>query len=372
MMKKKLFFVMLMVAVLVLSGCSSLVKRDSAVDARQTIVSVNGETVSKQSFLSVYNYNLYNEQYYAQMMAQFGVGDGSVDTAAIQQNTLQNYIKMLITNQKAAELGLDQFTEEEKAALDEQAQQRYQEQLDAIKETSFADQEPTQEELESAARDQGYTLESLRSTVENETVNQRLEEYTTRDVQVDDAALQKALEEKIADQQDRFAASGNALNTAVNADETLYSVPEGYRVIRAYRMDKPDADENGEANLDEFNQKTADMHDRVAAGQPMDGLDVTETEYRINETSTLPSADLTAAAMALTEKGAVTDVIETNTAAFVIAYVEDVEAHTATLEEVRDSLYAEVLDSARTDAYNAAVDAWTEEADIQTFLDRLN
>ena len=55
-----------------------------------------------------------------------------------------------------------------------------------------------------------------------------------------------------------------------------------------------------------------------------------------------------------------------------IAYVEDVEAHTATLEEVRDSLYAEVLDSARTDAYNAAVDAWTEEADIQTFLDRLN
>ena len=46
---KKTFFILLLAAVLVLTGCSSLVKRDSAVDAKQTILTVNGEHVTKQN-----------------------------------------------------------------------------------------------------------------------------------------------------------------------------------------------------------------------------------------------------------------------------------------------------------------------------------
>ena len=71
---KKTLFILLLAAVLVLTGCSSLVKRDSAVDAKQTILTVNGEHVTKQTFLNVYDYNLYTEQQYAQMMKQFGKG----------------------------------------------------------------------------------------------------------------------------------------------------------------------------------------------------------------------------------------------------------------------------------------------------------
>ena len=76
-MKKKTLFALLLAAVMLLSGCS-LVLKDSAVDAKQTIIDVNGEQVDKQTFLNAYNYTLTMQQYYAQMLQQFG-GDGTVD-----------------------------------------------------------------------------------------------------------------------------------------------------------------------------------------------------------------------------------------------------------------------------------------------------
>ena len=137
-MKKKSLLILLIAAVLLLSGCSSLVKRDSAVDAKQTILIVNGEHVNKENFLNLYNYTLYSEQYYAQMMAQLGMSDGSIDSKAILQNTAQNLITSTVTSQKAIELGLDQFTDEEKAAQDAEAQKQYDEQLENYKTSAFA------------------------------------------------------------------------------------------------------------------------------------------------------------------------------------------------------------------------------------------
>ena len=69
-MKKKTLFALLLAAVMLLSGCS-LVLKDSAVDAKQTIIDVNGEQVDKQTFLNAYNYTLTMQQYYAQMLQQF-------------------------------------------------------------------------------------------------------------------------------------------------------------------------------------------------------------------------------------------------------------------------------------------------------------
>mgnify|MGYP004607435357 FL=1 len=60
-MKKKTLFALLLAAVMLLSGCS-LVLKDSAVDAKQTIIDVNGEQVDKQTFLNAYNYTLTLQQ----------------------------------------------------------------------------------------------------------------------------------------------------------------------------------------------------------------------------------------------------------------------------------------------------------------------
>ena len=358
---KKTFFILLLAAVLVLTGCSSLVKRDSSVDAKQTILTVNGEHVTKQTFLNVYDYNLYTEQQYAQMMKQFGMSDGSVDSKSVLQSTLQSFISMLVNNQKAAELGFDQFTDEENAALDAEAQADYDDKLKTVKDTYFADSEPTEEELAATAANQGYSLSSSRSSAEQKKINERLKDYAAKDVTVDDAALQATLEEKIDSQKSRYENSANALNSVITGGSQLFYVPAGYRTIRVIQTsgDTAEADINA-------------LAERIAAGEAIDALGVDVKEYAVTEGSSLVSADLVTAAMALTEKGSVTAAIQTANGYAIAEYADDVAEYTATLEEVRDSLYDETLENVRTAAYNAAMDSWVNASDIQTYLDRLN
>ncbi|MBQ9197194.1 MAG: SurA N-terminal domain-containing protein [Clostridia bacterium] len=360
-MKKKTLFILLLAAVLTFSGCSSLVLRDSDVDARQTILTVNGEHITKQRFVNLYNYNLYTEQQYAQLLAQFGMSDGTVDTANVLQNTAQSFISSNVIQHKAAELGLDQFTDEEKAAMDADAETQYAEQLESVKSVYFADSDPSDEELEAAARNEGITLETVRASVEQNMVEDRLKEYASRDVTVDDAALQSALDEKISAQKERFENSANAYNTARNGSDTIFYTPAGYRIIQVIELTGDDAEAEVKALID-----------RAAQGEAMHSLGAEVREYAVREGSTLPSADVANAAMALNEAGSVTEAIQTSGGYAFAKYVQDVEEATVTLEAVRDELYDETLETARTDAYNAAMTEWVNAADVQLYLDRLN
>ena len=97
-MSKKSLLALLLAAVMVLSGCS-LVMKDQEVDNLLTIIDVNGTLVNKQVFNNTYEYNLYVEQYYASMLASFG-GDGSVDADKVLENTVDTIITSLVTTQK--------------------------------------------------------------------------------------------------------------------------------------------------------------------------------------------------------------------------------------------------------------------------------
>ncbi len=355
-MKKRAFLALLLAAALLLTGCSSLVMRDSEVDGKQTIMSVNGDIVTKTDFLNLYNYNLYTEQYYAQMMAQFGYSDGSVDTASVMQNTAQTLIANMIIQQQAKALGLDQFTEEEEAQLAEEAQQELEQRQASATDSSAVN----------------YTLESVLSSLRSNRISERVRAYVTDPVTVNDEDLQAALDEKIAAQLQNFAEGVNAYQNAVSIGNTIYAVPEGYRLIHAYQLNKPAAEEGQEIDEAAYAAQKEDLLARVTADASLEGLEVTETDYRIREGSTVPTEAAAAAAMALAQPGDITDLIETDTAAYVIRYVEDVAPYTATLDEVRDSLYDEVLSDAQTDAFTSQMTQWINDADIQLFLDRLN
>ena len=360
-MKKKTLLILLMAAALMLSGCSSLVLRDSAVDAQQVILSINGENINKQTFSDLYSYNLYTEQQYAQLMAQFGASDGSVDSSKVLQDTAQTFITRILTNQKAAELGLDQFTDAENAEIDAEAQTQYEERLQTLKENLFAEADPTDEELTAAANNQGVTLESVRSSLVQSKISQRVQEYAAKDVVLDDAALQAALDEKIEAQKTRFESNANAYNTVVNAGDPLFITPAGYRVIRVIEATGDTAESDMQA-----------LADRVAAGEALDALGAEVKQYSVREGTTTPNADLVSAAMALTEKGSVTAVTQTATGYAMAEYTDDIPEATATLNEMRDTIYDEALQNAKTAAYNAAMNDWISAADVQMYLDRLN
>ena len=222
-MKKKTLFALLLAAVMLLSGCS-LVLKDSAVDAKQTIIDVNGEQVDKQTFLNAYNYTLTMQQYYAQMLQQFG-GDGTVDEASILQSTLDNYISSLVLSQKAKELGFDQFTDAELAELQAQAQEEYDTQLESIRTTYFADSELEGDaltaEVTAYAKANGYTLDYQLDTAKSNKISERLKASVTDTVTITDDDLQAALDKEVASEKETFASTPAAYGTRVNAGTTV-------------------------------------------------------------------------------------------------------------------------------------------------------
>lgn len=374
-MSKKVLFSLILVAVMLLSGCS-LELKDSAVDASQTIIEVNGVHVTKSNFLNTYNYNLYSEQYYAQMMAQFGLSDGSVDENAVLETTVNNIINGIVLQQKAEELGFDKYTDEETAELTAEAQEAYDSQLETIKSTYFTDSELEGDALDAAvkeyAENNGYTLDYFISSEKNSHTNERVRASVTDTVSITDDDISAALAQKITDEKTSYESNLGTWGRNANTGTATYYTPAGYRTVKYIEIQKPAANENGEVDTTETLAQVTALNERIIAGEAIDALGVDVKEAFVCSASTDVDSTVVAAVTALTEKGAYTDVLETEKSYFIAQYVDDVAEHETTLEEARDLLYNEVLTSAQDKAYQAALAEWVNASDIKTNLDRLN
>ncbi|MBO4378802.1 MAG: SurA N-terminal domain-containing protein [Clostridia bacterium] len=374
-MSKKVLFSLILVAVMLLSGCS-LELKDAAVDAKQTVIEVNGVHVTKDNFLNTYNYNLSYEQYYAQMMAQFGLSDGSVDESSVLQTTVNSYINGLVLQQKAEELGFDQFTDEETAELTAEAQEEFDSQLESIKNTYFADSELEGEELDAAVKEYaesvGYTLDYFITSEKSTHTSNRVRASVTDLVTITDDDISAALAQKIADEKSSYESSLATWGKNANAGTTTYYTPAGYRTVKYIEVKKPAADENGNVDTTETLAEITELAARIASGESIDALGAEVKEAYVCSASTDIDSAVVSAVTELADKEAYTDVIETEKSYFIAQYVDDVAEHEATLEEARDLLYDEVLSAAQDDAYDAAFTEWVNASDIKLNLDRLN
>ncbi|MBO4378015.1 MAG: hypothetical protein J5889_03575, partial [Clostridia bacterium] len=335
-----------------------------------------GVHVTKDSFLNTYNYNLSYEQYYAQLMAQFGLSDGSVDENSVLQTTINSYINGLVLQQKAEELGFDQFTDEETAEMTAEAQEEFDSQLQSIKNTYFADSELEGEELDAAVKEYaesvGYTLDYFISSEKSTHTSNRVRASVTDLVSITDDDISAALAQKIADEKSSYESSLASWGKNANAGTTTYYTPAGYRTVKYIEVAKPAADENGNVDTTEALAEITELAARIAAGEAIDALGAEVKEAYVCSASTDIDSAVAAAVTELAEKEAYTDVIETEKSYFIAQYVDDVAEHEATLEEARDLLYDEVLSAAQDDAYDAAFTEWVNASDIKLSLDRLN
>ena len=131
-MKKKTCLILLIAAVMMLSGCTLVVK-DPEVDAKRVIIDVNGETVDKRAFINIDN-NALNEEYATQQMyKQFGrIQSINIDPDQVMQATMDGLVRRMVLLQKARELKLDELTEEETAELAAAIDASWQDSLDRI------------------------------------------------------------------------------------------------------------------------------------------------------------------------------------------------------------------------------------------------
>lgn len=370
-MSKKSLLALLLAAVMVLSGCS-LVMKDQEVDNLLTIIDVNGTLVNKQVFNNTYEYNLYIEQYYASMLASFG-GDGTVDSQKVLNDTIDGIITSIVSNQKCTELGFDQLTAEDEAQIQADGQAAYDEELEYIKEYYFTGSELTGEELDAAIAEQaqatGITLDIMVQNARSTLISDRLRASVTDSVTITDADIQAELDALIAEDKADYESNPASYGIAANNGYAEnYYIPAGYRTVRIIELTKPTEEGTEDTAKTEIEALCA----RAAAGEAFETLSDKVETMVISESSTDFDAVVVEAAMRLPAAGDVSPVIETETGYTLIQYVEDVAEKTATLEEMRDTLHDSVLAAAQDAAYEAALASWIEAANVKIYTENLN
>ena len=247
-MRKKLFLVLLLAACLVLSGCALVVK-DPVRDAQQVIVDVNGETVDKQTvsqLVTDYKNNMLN--YYYQLYSMYGLSFNadSVDTSGAPQAVIDNEVETLVLKQKFASLSELALTEEEEAGILAHAQEEYDSMLSQVKSLYLSDSGLEGDELNAAAQakalelDARYTMDYFTDHAREEKIEEKLRDYAIRDVAVTEDEIKAEYDSRVAEAKESYASDITAFGTAVNAGNTVYYRPAGYRYVKQILVGFPD------------------------------------------------------------------------------------------------------------------------------------
>ena len=144
-------------------------------------------------------------------------------------------VNQLVPEARAAELGLDQFTDAELAEINAEAAEYYEQQLDAYVEgmganLSDSEKEGFREELRAYWNEMGTTVESAQETHRFNKVKARLLE--TMDVEISNEEIAQVYEEQVQKDEDFFKDNILAyeyFTEYLNSD--VWYVPEGYRGV---------------------------------------------------------------------------------------------------------------------------------------------
>jgi hypothetical protein len=350
-MKKKACLTLLIAAVMMLSGCTLVVK-DPEVDARRVIVDVNGETVEKRAFINIYN-NALNEEYATQQMyQQFGMIQSiNIDPDQVMQATMDGLVRRMVLLQKARELKLDELTEEETAELAAAIDASWQESLDQIKRMDMADTELEGDELTAALEEKaveyGITREAVEQSERERKLLDKIRAVAIEDSAVTDEAIQADYDAKVEAAKAEYEGSPDAFGTAVNAGRTVYYRPAGYRYIKQVLV-KFLADD--QAVIDEALKAVTTAKQELTAAQ---------SDKSLNDTALAQDGQSEADIALLQEKAGELD-------AKVAAAQEKVDQAEQKLNEEKEKGYANIFEKA-TDLYTRARDGEDFDALVEEY-----
>ena len=253
-MRKKTLLVLLMAAVLLLSGCE-LIKKDQAVDDATPILTLGDQVINKKQFLAEQEYQM---AYMASYYRMFGQALDYTNPAVMEavRNAAADTLKQnLAIEAKAAELGLNVLTEEEEARAQENAKSTYESACEEFKSEFFADttlegdaleeavaakmDETISEALGKATASMDYYVDGARKNL----INDKVREYIIRDVAVTDEEIQADFDSKVAADQEKYAENAGSYATAANnGTTTLYWTPAGVRRVKQILIKFKDED----------------------------------------------------------------------------------------------------------------------------------
>ncbi len=284
-MKKPVALLALLLAVLfTLSGCR-LVGTDTELDNKQVVLDVNGQTVTKGEFVKTWNDNV---NYLAQMYQMFGQAMDPND-AALRADTMNEtrdiYVRKFVIEQKAKELGLDQFNEADEKALNDEAQTSFDSTLQQYVDTYLththeegeseevheADTMTPEQKTETAKTEmaaEGFTFDSVLTGLREQKLEQRVREHAVADVAVSEEDITTDYNTKLQAAKDAYTANLAQYASDVSSGNDIYYVPAGYRYVKHVLISISDEDKTRmtdlQATLDSSNTTRSSLTESIA------------------------------------------------------------------------------------------------------------
>ena len=297
-MKKQALLAMMLALALILSGCT-LVQKDAAVDAATEIIRLGDAVVTKGEIREEMQYRLdyMNMAYRAYYGASYDTTSPE-NIAAAQDAVVDSFKKQLVTRAKAAELGLDQLTEEEEARVKTDAEQAYQSNLDSVISSNYADSELSDEEkTEKAKADlegMDYTMETALKNARESVVTEKLRADTIKDVAVTEDELKAEYDSRVASAKETYENNTASWTTAANNGTTLYYTPAGVRFVKQILIKFLDEDKT---RIDAANEAVTSAKAKAdaAANKESAAQSILDDAEAAEEAKTAAQTDLEAA-----------------------------------------------------------------------------
>lgn len=265
---------------LVLSGCS-MIEVDEEKDNAQTAAVVGGEVITKGEAQSLYDYYV---DYYTYLYSYYGMSADSLDLEELKQSALDALVQEKLVAQKAAELGLDQLTDEQKAEVEELANEQLEGYISSYS-SEVEEDGMTEDEVRAATltylEENGVTLDTLITSETNTYVANLVREYAVADVTVTDEEVQAAYDEKVAADESSYASSAYLYEYNKLNGTTVYWNPEGYRTVKHILFLLSD---DQKAELTALETELSDIEDRIdALENPAEETEATEAPETTDE-----------------------------------------------------------------------------------------
>ena len=191
----------------------------------------------------------------------------SIDAYAdsIKKSILEMLVQQAVLDAKSAELGLDQMTDEQRAALEAESAANFETYIDTYKTyfaTEGASDEEAREQTIAAMAEYGLTQESLLEQMLKSYADEQLHTYVTGDVAVTDEEVQAKYDAMVADDESSYAGNDADYNRARSSGATIAWNPEGYRAVKHVLIEFDD-EQNTQFNTLENTLKS--LNDELAA-----------------------------------------------------------------------------------------------------------
>lgn len=398
-MKKLIRLLAVALAVMMLAGCSLVTVNEEKI----VVATVGDETITKADF---------NEGFNA-LLSQYGYTQDSEEIADQLKTLKENYIAQMVEDKvlekKIKELGLDQVTDEEKAAAEQEIQDWYDEQYAALVENFKTDdtvEDPeakAAETIENYLSQYGLTLDQMKENSVASISSDKLYDYVTKDVTVTEEEAKIEFANKVAAAKEKYDADLSAYVSDFENGATIYYTPKGCFYIKHILISLTDeqkqdiknlradddetvaatADEKREEYLLTIREKAESVLKLVDEGGDFEALmeeygedpgmknEAYKNGYLTYAGDTGFVTEFADACAALTEDGMTSGLVASDFGYHIIRRVSTVPSGEATFEDVKDSLMESMLTDKKSTTYDQQVEAWVKEVNPDIKTDKL-